>query len=101
MDMASAVCVGGLTSACAFCVCLYMSVCSRAPRAGYTAAAAARFATLLRGLQEGGHVETAVLACTELPLLVLGDGAMRHDGERAPVDLVDPTKLLAVALLRR
>lgn len=65
---------------------------------GPTASASRKFEALLRDVEADG-VKTAVLACTELPLMSV-DALCAAEGRSPPnVSLVDPTELLAAALL--
>lgn len=59
-----------------------------------------QFEGLLTELHTAG-VEAAVLACTELPLVRV-EALCQAEGRAAPsVSLIDPTELLATALLAR
>ena len=71
---------------------------SEVKRDGPTPSSVRKFEALLREVEANG-VQTAVLACTELPLMSV-EALCAAEGRPVPkVRLVDPTQLLAAALL--
>jgi hypothetical protein len=73
-------------------------IISQVKKAGPTTSAVRKFEALLRQAEASG-VRTAVLACSELPLMSV-EALCAAEGRAVPdVCLVDPTQLLAASLL--
>jgi aspartate racemase len=60
-----------------------------------------QFEELLRELYSQQNVQTAILACTEFPLLSIQDFCRSQGRAMPPIQLVDPTELVALELLSR